>query len=308
MKILFVDDDYKILLFETYKSIEKYYGKGNVFAYRKAEEALEFLETNSNMIDLALLDEKLIGDFSGLMLGKEITLHYPQISLVMLTGFPTLSRCQQAMRIGFCDFISKENVIDSQENLFSELKRIEILPSVQAKQKFKEAGNQIIYLSNELKTEQKKEVISNFDDYLLRDAKTIQTSKKVKKRLDHQETILNLVRDAQPKIRINKYSLAAGMMLLEKDVPIPVTIKMLVEELGDLKEHSKYELALDSYATLKNYFKEKEKGIYTKVALLVMGLFNQHPNQWGVTREVAKQRVHHENDFFTFIDEIIINL
>lgn len=139
MKVVFIDDECFTELGNTFSLFQNFYGRNNIYAFERSEEAIEFLKTKAKIIDLAFIDQIIAGSsLNGLQLGQIILETYPHIASIMLTGgSANLTTCQEAMRIGFCDFLDKASDISPRKELYSVLERIPQLPSVISKQKLK---------------------------------------------------------------------------------------------------------------------------------------------------------------------------
>ncbi len=82
-----------------------------VHTVSSGQEAIKFLAENED-IDLVTLDLKMPG-LSGLDTLKEIKKIKPDIEIIIITGYGTLTNAQEAIRYGAGDFISKPfNVAD----------------------------------------------------------------------------------------------------------------------------------------------------------------------------------------------------
>jgi putative two-component system response regulator len=82
----------------------------DVHTASNGQEALKFLQKEE--IDLVTLDLKMPG-LSGLETLKEIKRFKPEVEIIIITGYGTLTNAQEAIRYGAGDFISKPfNVAD----------------------------------------------------------------------------------------------------------------------------------------------------------------------------------------------------
>ncbi len=82
----------------------------SVHTASNGQEALKFLQKED--IDLVTLDLKMPG-LSGLETLKEIKKFKPEVEIIIITGYGTLTNAQEAIRNGAGDFISKPfNVAD----------------------------------------------------------------------------------------------------------------------------------------------------------------------------------------------------
>jgi CheY-like chemotaxis protein len=101
LRILIVDDDAPV----RKACCEIASGMGLVpFAAGSVPEALAALERQR--VDMLLLDLKLPGG-GGLQLLQEVKLSYPEIGVVVMTAFATVSSAVEAMRIGAGDYLTK---------------------------------------------------------------------------------------------------------------------------------------------------------------------------------------------------------
>lgn len=83
MVILAVDDE-KIALEGLVHSIKEAEPNSEVYAFRKADEALKFAQTHS--CDIGFLDIQMRGQ-SGIALAKELKLLHPEVNIVFCTGY-----------------------------------------------------------------------------------------------------------------------------------------------------------------------------------------------------------------------------
>jgi two-component system response regulator HydG len=101
LRILIVDDDAPV----RKACCEIASGMGLVpFAAGSVPEALAALQRQR--VDMLLLDLKLPGG-GGLQLLQEVKLSYPEIGVVVMTAFATVSSAVEAMRIGAGDYLTK---------------------------------------------------------------------------------------------------------------------------------------------------------------------------------------------------------
>lgn len=304
MKLLLIDDEYENLG-NTIKSIKHFFGKGNVEAVKSADEALGILENRAAEFDLALVDQKIDGDLLGVKLGEIINTRYPFISLIMFTGYASVSLCTDAMRVGFCDFLDKSNIIN-EESMKKSLLRISKLPAVLAKQKSKQellnANLRIESLTNEL------------NRLLIKISPTIKRSRGEKKvptmrqMLDYQEAVLSLARTS--KIEMDGDTLAIALLLLEQNKPLNE------DTLDDIKRE-KVEVSLEKYgiknkkprATIQMRFQCFKDGIVTdacrQICILIDDDITNNKNCWPVTLQNAKARKRGQQEMHTFIDETV---
>jgi len=87
-------------------------------AAESAKLALEMLE--SGQFDVVLADVRMPG-ISGLELLKVIRETYPDIDIVMMTGYGTVSSAVQAMKLGAYDYLTKPLKVDDLTHLFQRL-------------------------------------------------------------------------------------------------------------------------------------------------------------------------------------------
>ncbi len=100
-KILVVDDSASVRGFlEDLLGEEGY----RVACAPNAEGALDFLR--SNVVDLMLLDIKMPG-LSGIELLKQVQLLYPEIPVIMMTGYASLDSAREAILAGSADYVFK---------------------------------------------------------------------------------------------------------------------------------------------------------------------------------------------------------
>ena len=93
-KILVVDDDQSILqLIKIRMELENF----QVFTAMDSENALA--KVHAGIFDLALLDLKLNGS-SGLDLMEDLHKIYPDMPIMILTGYGTINSAVEAMRKG----------------------------------------------------------------------------------------------------------------------------------------------------------------------------------------------------------------
>ncbi len=116
--ILIVDDE--PLLRATLAAIVRNAGYHTCVA-ASAKEALELLKIHS--FQLALLDVRMPG-VSGIQLLFDIKQLYPDLMVVILTGYATPEMATQATDLGVVDFISKPiepaNLLDRLNNYWQE--------------------------------------------------------------------------------------------------------------------------------------------------------------------------------------------
>lgn len=105
------------------------------FGAASAQEALDILEKET--FDLVLLDIKL-PDTDGLSLLKEIKSSYPEIKVIMITGYPTIDTAVHCIKLGAVDYLVKPFRLDDLE---AALKKIENPESTSAEDLFRIEGN-----------------------------------------------------------------------------------------------------------------------------------------------------------------------
>lgn len=333
MKVIFIDDEFQTELANTFFLFQEYYGVDNIIPFEKSENALQFLDENSESIDIAFIDQIIAGSsLDGLEVGRRIANSYPYISSVMLTGgSANLETCQRAMRIGFCDFLDKASDISPEDVLYETLNYLETLPSIKAKQDLKkrlfDSEFHIKQLSKEIRNSQKEYFLKEFDENDL-DPKI---RKGILQRLDAQEDILSFA-EHHNDLRINRSNLAAGIYLLMGSKGKPKKPQDLKNDLKNLyypenylldiyKSHKWYSIKngkkvpkrLDS--NISGFFKlrtddGKKSNVLTLLkyeikALTVMALLQKHTNRWETTIKLAQKYTGQKGEFFTFIDEIV---
>lgn len=100
-RILVVDDELAIR--DGLTSVLEAAGYA-VDAVESAEAALEYLE--SREVDLALLDIRMAG-MSGVTLMQEIKQRWPEVAVILLTGYASLDSAMAAVRAGADDYLLK---------------------------------------------------------------------------------------------------------------------------------------------------------------------------------------------------------
>ena len=100
-----------------------------------AQEALDILENET--FDLVLLDIKM-PDMDGLSLLKEIKSSYPEIKVIMITGYPTIDTAVHCIKLGAVDYLVKPFRLDDLE---AALQKIENPESTSAYDLLKIEGN-----------------------------------------------------------------------------------------------------------------------------------------------------------------------
>lgn len=276
----------------------------NVTHATSANQAIELLTPD---IELAFIDQYM-PEKTGLELAEMINEkpEYSHIPLVMLTGYDETAIAVPALTsYGFSYFVSKDHF--SGQRIDKILALIETLPAVKTKRQLREAESRINYLKDELNEEMKKRYIADLHGQIS-SKKDFSTLEKVRSRLDYQEQILGML-VSTPRSFINMYNLAGGIILLESGKKVSTDI---LNDLVDLPRHRKYNLPFvqnsNSYQTLKGYFKNRENGQFTNVALIVMSLL-KNENKWPITVSQAKKRTQrNQTKFYTLIDDIVREL
>ena len=106
-KILVLDD-----VFEAGMLIKKILQKAGheVLTFTEEEEAIRY--ARDHLVDLAILDIKL-KKMSGIEVLEELKENRPDLSVIMLTGYPTMETAHQALRLGAKEYCVKP--IDKEE-------------------------------------------------------------------------------------------------------------------------------------------------------------------------------------------------
>jgi len=99
--LLIVDDDPSVI--SGLKRVF-YKDKYNIASSTSGEDALKLLKIRR--IDSAIIDLKMQG-MDGLTLLKEIRKVYPEIMVIMLTGFGGVKEAVEAIKLGADDFLEK---------------------------------------------------------------------------------------------------------------------------------------------------------------------------------------------------------
>ncbi len=81
-----------------------------VHTFTEEEDAIDFIK--SNTVDLVILDIKL-KKMSGVEVLAEIKAVYPEIRVIMLTGYPTIETARQSLALGAQEYCVKP--IDKEE-------------------------------------------------------------------------------------------------------------------------------------------------------------------------------------------------
>lgn len=150
MNAIIIDDQVFEGFKNAYKAAESFFTNlgGSVYFAQWPNNALEKLEENdgdtqiSDKIDLAIIDYDFGNDeMTGEELGQLISVKYPYIAMVILTGAGDVGkryeRCQSVIRKGFIDFRDKADFGGFTKDIHAILNEIISLPSFDAKQKHK---------------------------------------------------------------------------------------------------------------------------------------------------------------------------
>lgn len=100
-KFLVVDDE-ELILNVWKKALER--NDHEVYAFASPLDALEFLQ--SEFVDVAILDH-MMPEMTGIELLQRMKIHWPQIEVVMMTGYATIETALDAMKSGAYDFLQK---------------------------------------------------------------------------------------------------------------------------------------------------------------------------------------------------------
>lgn len=147
--ILIVDDE------ENIRTIIADALQGQGYQVKTASSAADALRAcTESTFDLALLDLKIPGSMDGIALLKEINRRWPQVAVIMLTGYATLDSALAALRQGAHDYLIKPASV------------AEIIQSVErglAKGRVETRRQQLVDQLEETLQELKGEVPSNND-------------------------------------------------------------------------------------------------------------------------------------------------
>jgi two-component system response regulator AtoC len=99
--ILVVDDEENFLTLLHWFLTQRGY---HVVTATSAEEALQML--TSDAFDVALLDIKL-GAVDGISLLEQLVQHSPELKVIMMTAYPTVSSIKQACEKGAIRYLTK---------------------------------------------------------------------------------------------------------------------------------------------------------------------------------------------------------
>ena len=91
----------------------------DILAVDNIESVGELLEAESP--DYAVVDLKLNGKSSGLDCVKLLHAHDPDMAIVVLTGFASISTAVEAIKLGACQYLAKPANTDDIENAFNHI-------------------------------------------------------------------------------------------------------------------------------------------------------------------------------------------
>lgn len=109
-KILILDDEKNICISLSF-ALEDHY---QTFWFQEPKEGLSLLRTEA--IDLVLLDLKL-GRYDGIEILKEIKALYPNLPVIIMTGFGSIDSSVEAVKAGAYHYVSKPIAMDDLRNL-----------------------------------------------------------------------------------------------------------------------------------------------------------------------------------------------
>ena len=107
MKVLFVDDEAEFLDIIIKRIRKRHIDASGV---SDGEQALQCIDKEN--IDVVVLDVKMPGHRSGMMILEEIKSRWPMIEVIMLTGHAMLDAARASMDNGAFDYIVKPVDID----------------------------------------------------------------------------------------------------------------------------------------------------------------------------------------------------
>lgn len=303
MKLLFVDDEYEHMR-NLCLSLDDYFGKEQVYKVKSAEKAMAFLEEYPLLIDLAIIDQKLQGKQTGLELGRDIAEKYPYIPLVMLTGYPDLERCTEAMQIGFSDFLNKSTDIINEAVLKKSLDRITSLSSVTGK----------IYFKQELKDARlrTKNLIIQLNKALLeqpyksrrpRKKKTIPTMEEM---FVFQERVLEL--SDKTGDEMDGDTLAIGMLVLETGQTLDTTTLAFIKQNKIEQSVTKFNFkSKQPRSTIQMRLQFFKNEIITDAGRLAHYLLKNNQEKFKLTIRNAGNKGHRQKGIETFVDDLVRN-
>ena len=108
-KVLLVDDDYEMLLVLK-EGIEKYRDSFSILLASNGRDAVESLR--KNVISLVVTDLKMPG-MDGFQLLAHIMEHYPDIPVIIITGYSTPEMETMARKGGAVGYIAKPFLIEN---------------------------------------------------------------------------------------------------------------------------------------------------------------------------------------------------
>lgn len=100
-KILVVDDE-DLILNVWQKALMRNHHR--VFAFHNPLDALEFLQVDS--VDVAILDY-MMPEMTGMELLRRIKVNWPQVEVIMMTGYASIETALEAMKSGAYDYLQK---------------------------------------------------------------------------------------------------------------------------------------------------------------------------------------------------------
>lgn len=106
-KLLIVDDDPTVLSVMKKLAIGAGY---TTFSVQSGEDALRTLETGEK-IDVLITDVCMPG-MDGMELLRKVKAGYPDVEVIMVTGFGTLETAVQTLRHGAVDYLKKPFKVD----------------------------------------------------------------------------------------------------------------------------------------------------------------------------------------------------
>lgn len=298
MTVLFIDDEYEQMR-NFCMSLEEYFGSGQVYKVKSAEKAIELLEDNPFLIDLAIIDHKLQGTQNGLELGRNINNKFPYIPLIMLTGYPDLQRCTEAMQIGFSDFLDKSTDIINEALLEKSLNRITSLSSVKAKIELKQQLQDTrLRIKNLCAQINKARIDIPYKSKRPRREKKIPTMEEM---LLFQEKVFEVARDGD--IEIDGDTLAIGMLILENKLDLDVPSLQFVKESRIDLSVSKFNIKFKKpRATVQMRLQFFQDDIISDAGILAVQLLKANPNAYKLSIAKAKNK---GRGMETFIDELV---
>ncbi|MGA2141335.1 MAG: sigma-54 dependent transcriptional regulator [Brevinematales bacterium] len=101
MKLLIVDDNEDVI-----SSLKGVFGEYEIIGADCIKNAKKILALDSDSIDIAVIDMKL-GDEDGIDLLSDIKQRYPFIECVMISGYSSVEKAVQSIKMGAFDFVEK---------------------------------------------------------------------------------------------------------------------------------------------------------------------------------------------------------